>query len=295
MKKISLLCLQIISLGFVYAQHAANDPAAYDPHDFFLSGFNPPAGNPYRSANGTPGPMYWQNSADYLIHAALSEKDTSITGDVTITYTNNSPDKLEYVWLQLDQNMFAPGSRGEVSMPIGDDRFNAQGFKGGGYHIGEVTVMSDGKTYKAKPVITDTRMQLRLNNALLPKGDKIAIKITYRFAIPPHGADRLGRMNTDKGMVYEIAQWYPRVCVYDDVEGWNTLPYMGLGEFYCEYGNYDYYITAPAEMIVYGSGDLQNAPQVLTAEEIKRLALAAGSDKTVTIIKADEIGRGILS
>jgi len=98
-------------------------------------------------------------------------------------------------------------------------------------------------------------------------------------------------MYTKKGVIYEIAQWYPRMCVYDDAEGWNTLPYMGLGEFYCEYGNYDYYITAPSEMIVYGSGDLQNAAQVLTAEQIKRLSLASNSDKTVTIVSADEIGK----
>jgi hypothetical protein len=105
------------------------------------------------------------------------------------------------------------------------------------------------------------------------------------------GAGRYGRQYTKNGVVYQIAQWYPRMCVYDDVEGWNTLPYMGLGEFYCEYGNYDYYITAPSEMIVYGSGDLQNPSQVLTPEQIKRLAQAAKSDKTVTIISADEAGK----
>ncbi len=100
----------------------------------------------------------------------------------------------------------------------------------------------------------------------------------------------MGRMHTDKGEIYEIAQWYPRMSVYDDLEGWNTLPYTGKGEFYCEYGDYDYYITAPAEMIVYGSGDLQNPSEVLTAEQISRLALAGKSDKAVYIIKANEIG-----
>ncbi len=107
-------------------------------------------------------------------------------------------------------------------------------------------------------MISDTRMQVRLKNPLLPKGDKISIKINYRFSIPANGADRMGRVYTKNGVVYTMGQWYPRMCVYDDVEGWNTLPYMGLGEFYCDYGNFDYYITAPAEMIVYGSGDLQN-------------------------------------
>ena len=146
------------------------------------------------------------------------------------------------------------------------------GNKNGGYHIAGVTVTYHGKTYKVQPIITDTRMQVRLNSPMLPKGDKINVKMNFSFVIPAYGAGRFGRLYTKTRVVYQIAQWYPRMCVYDDVEGWNTLPYMGLGEFYCDYGNYDYYITAPSEMIVYGSGDLQNAAQVLTAEQIKRLA-----------------------
>jgi hypothetical protein len=101
MKKIALTCTMIISLGFLYAQNDRND-GAYNPHDFFTSTFNPPSGNSYRSASGLPGPMYWQNSASYVIHVALSEKDTSISGDVKISYINNSPDSLDYLWLQLD-------------------------------------------------------------------------------------------------------------------------------------------------------------------------------------------------
>jgi hypothetical protein len=97
-----LLCFQLISFVFLFSQNNSQ----YNPHDFYLPTFGPTAGNEYRSANGSPGPMYWQNSADYLIHATLSEKDTTVSGIVTITYTNNSPDKLDYVWLQLDQNMY---------------------------------------------------------------------------------------------------------------------------------------------------------------------------------------------
>ena len=288
MKKVYLLCLQLISFGFLFAQNGGND-SLYNPQDFYVPGFNPVAGNQFRSANGAPGPMYWQNSADYLIHATLSEKDTSIKGDVTISYTNNSPDKLDYLWLQLDQNLFDPASRGTLTTPVSGVRFDSKGFRGG-FHIEDVVVTYNGKTYKVPPVITDTRMQVRLNSPVLPKGGKVSVKINFSFAIPAYGSDRMGRMYTGKGVIYEIAQWYPRMCVYDDVEGWNTLPYMGAGEFYCEYGNFDYYITAPSEMIVYGSGDLQNASQVLAPQQIKRLSLAANSDKPVYIIKADEIG-----
>ncbi len=290
MKKTLLSIALSASIFFLKAQVNRND-SSYNPQDFFLQSFNPSPGNAFRSASGSPGPLYWQNTASYLIHATLSEKDTSITGDVTIAYTNNSPDKLDYLWLQLDQNLFDSKSRGFAATPISGDRFDVRGFDRGGYHITSVTVTYGGKTYTVQPVISDTRMQVRLNSPVLPKGDKISVKVNYSFYIPYHGADRMGRLYTKNGVEYEIAEWYPRMCVYDDVEGWNTLPYMGLGEFYCEYGNFDYYITAPSEMIVYGSGDLQNPTQVLTPEEIKRLAAASVSDKTVSIISENEIGK----
>jgi hypothetical protein len=285
------LCLLLSSFSVLFAQEKNDSSSTYEPLDFFSQDFLPTAGNLYRSASGIPGPMYWQNTSNYLIHATLSEEDTSITGDVTINYINNSPDKLDYLWIQLDQNLFRPDSRGAATVPASNDRFGVAGFKQGGYHIGAVSVIYGGKTYVVQPVISDTRMQIRLKSPVLSKGDRISIKINYRFAIPAHGADRMGRLYTHAGVEYEIAQWYPRMCVYDDVEGWNTLPYMGLGEFYCDYGNFDYYITAPAEMIVYGSGDLQNAAEVLTAKQMARLTTAAKSDKTISIISQEEIGK----
>ncbi len=262
-----------------------------DPQQLFTPAYNDPGSNIYRSAKGVPGPGYWQNRADYLIHAALNEGDSSINGDVTINYTNNSPDSLDYLWLQLDQNLFKPTSRGNAATPTTGDRFDVKGYDKGGYNITKVTVMYAGKTYEVQPVISDARMQIRLQKAMHPKGDKISMKIDYNFSIPVHGADRMGRFMMPEGQTYEIAEWYPRMCVYDDVQGWNTLPYMGLGEFYCEYGDFDYYVTVPADMIVYGSGDLQNASQVLTAEEMKRLAKARQSDSTVYIIKPDEVAK----
>lgn len=291
MKIPSFFLSAMLCIGSLSAQNAAPDTSLYNPQDFYLPAFDPPAASQYRSANGNPGPLYWQNSADYLIHAALNEKDTSIYGDVTISYTNNSPDKLDYLWLQLDQNLFSPGSRGKAATSVSGYSFEGKDFANGGYHIAGATITYHGETYKMQPLVSDTRMQLRLNKPLLPGGDKISVTVNYSFSIPSYGADRMGVTYVKKGAIYQVAQWYPRMCVYDDVEGWNTLPYMGLGEFYCEYGNFDYYITAPARMIVYGSGDLQNAAEVLTSAEIKRLDLASKSDQTVTIIGADEIGQ----
>jgi len=270
-----------------YAMAQTKSP--YNELQLFDPSFFTHNGNEMRSANGAPGPKYWQNSASYVINAALIEKDTAIKGDVNIKYTNNSPDTLNYLWLQVDQNLFKADSRGTAATPVTGGRYDVGKYTKG-YHIGLVTVTYMGKSYQIEPVITDTRMQIRLPFAVKPHGDQVSIKVNYSFFIPEHGADRMGRLDTKNGMIYQLAQWYPRMCVYDDVEGWNTLPYMGEGEFYCEYGNYDYYITVPADMIVAGSGDLQNPQQVLTATQIKRLAQASKSDSTVNIISEKEVG-----
>ncbi len=289
MKKLSTLVILILLTSFktVMAQDSAS---VYDKNAVFDPYFMQETATEFRSSNGAPGPKYWQNRADYVIHATLNEADTTLHGNVEVNYTNNSPDELKYIWLQLDQNLFNPDSRGAAATPISGDRFDVKGFTKGGYHIEAVSVSYKGKNYKIDPVITDTRMQVRLPFAVRSNGDKISLNIKYFFYIPLYGADRMGRLYTKKGVVYELAQWYPRVCVYDDVQGWNTLPYMGLGEFYCDYGNYDYYVTVPADMIVAASGDLQNPQQVLTPTEIGRLNEARRSDSTVFIVKESEIG-----
>ena len=285
------LCFTMLLSANVFAQTA--DSIKYDHQETFGPITWPVTSGETRSANGMPGAHYWQNRADYVIHASLNEgqQDTTITGEVNITYTNNSPDKLDHLWLQLDQNLFKPGSRGWMTTPMAGDRFDVKGFSKGGYHIESVAVVYDKQSYSTEPVITDARMQVRLKEPMAANGAKIELKIKYSFAIPMYGADRMGRKKFKAGYVYEIAEWYPRMCVYDDVEGWNTLPYMGLGEFYCEYGDYDYFITAPANMLVVGSGDLQNGAQVLTATQQARLTEARNSDKTVMITKPEEVGQ----
>jgi hypothetical protein len=284
-----LLKLLFLCAGVMPVASFAQTKSSYNSLQVFDPGFFTHNGNEFRSANGAPGPRYWQNAASYVINAELIEKDTTVKGSVSIKYTNNSPDTLNYLWLQVDQNLFKADSRGTAATAISGDRY-AVGKYTKGYEIGAVTITYMGKTYKAETVISDTRMQVRLPFPVKPNGDQISVKVDYSFFIPEHGADRMGRLNTKNGTIYQLAQWYPRMCVYDDVEGWNTLPYMGEGEFYCEYGDYDYSITVPSDMIVAGSGDLQNPQQVLTATQIARLAKAGKSDSTVNIIGAKEIG-----
>jgi len=299
MKKYQLKLTYLLSgLGLLLFTLTASaqttpDSVKYDHNEVFGPIVWPTTTGDTRSASGQPGQHYWQNRADYLIKASLDEgaQDTTITGEVTISYTNNSPDNLDYLWLQLDQNLFKPDSRGAATVPVVGTRFDVKGFNRGGYHIQSVSVTYKGQTYNVDPVITDARMQVRLNTPMGAKGEKISVKVNYSFSIPFYGADRMGRKKFKQGWVYELAQWYPRMCVYDDVEGWNTLPYMGLGEFYCDYGDYDYYITTPANMTVAGSGDLQNGEKVLTSTQQSRLEEARNSDKTVMIINPDEVGQ----
>ena len=171
------------------------DSIKYDHNELFGPITWPVTTGDTRSASGQPGAAYWQNRPDYIIHATLSEtpQDTTVTGDVTINYTNNSPDKLDYLWMQLDQNLFKPCSRGASATPISGDRFDVKGFNRGGYRIHNVFVTYKGITYKTEPVITDARMQIRLKAPLGAKGDKITIKVNYDFSIPFYGADRMGR------------------------------------------------------------------------------------------------------
>ncbi|MEO5648844.1 MAG: M1 family metallopeptidase [Ginsengibacter sp.] len=291
MNRLATVCIFLLSF-FIVSQKlfAQQTKSIYDQKEVFDPFFFTHNGNEFRSASGAPGPAYWQNRASYTIHATLDESDTTLKGNVSINYTNNSPDAISYLWLQLDQNLFDTSSRGAATTVVSGDRFDAKGYTKGGYHIQSTSVFYKGKSYKIIPVITDTRMQLRLPFLMKANGDKIDIKVNYSFSIPQYGADRMGRLHTKNGVIYQLAQWYPRMCVYDDVKGWNTLPYIGTGEFYCEYGDFNYFITAPSNMIVAGSGDLQNPAEVLTATQMKRLQEAGRSDSTVHIISEKEVG-----
>ncbi|MCL5031614.1 MAG: M1 family metallopeptidase [Bacteroidetes bacterium] len=280
--------LVLIICFLTLEQISAQDKSKYDPHKTFDPNFLTSPGTVYRSGSGAPGPQYWINRADYVIKVSLDTAKKEISGSDEITYTNNSPDQLNYLWLQLDQNMFKEDSRGSLTSPYGGYRFGGKNYTDG-YNLKSVKIIENGNTSDAKYVVTDTRMQIILPKPLNSKGGKIKIAIDYNFTIPQNGSDRMGYLSTKNGIIFEVAQWYPRMEVYDDVVGWNTLPYLGAGEFYLDYGNFDFYITVPSDQIVVASGLLQNPKVVLTKTEIERLDAASKSDKTVYIVKPDEI------
>ena len=271
-----------------------NAPASkYDYRDAFAPFFYTKNGNEYRAASGEPGPKYWQNRADYKLDVKLNEATNEIAGTEILTYTNNSPLKLNFIWMQLDQNLFKKDSRGSAIVPLNGSRNGGGGQEfDAGYKIKSVKILSGAKNEKATPVeylIEDTRMQIFLPKELAANGGNIKIQIEYSFISPEYGSDRMGIYNAKNGKVFTVAQWFPRVAVFDDIVGWNTIPYTGPGEFYLEYGDLDISITTGSNMIVVSSGELLNASEVYTAEQLKRWAAAAVSDKTVIIRSAQEV------
>ena len=271
----------------------------YDPRLTFAPLSLPSPVNAYRSSNGAPGPQYWQNEADYELHATLDTANKQISASEVITYTNNSPDVLPSVWVQLDQNIYRKDSRAQIL--IGGmlrRRRNAATTTSGdatpqktttdGFVFDSVAIEQGKQTVNADYLVNDTRMQIRLPQPLKPHGGSLRIHIEYHYEIPGEWGGRTSWGMSKQGEIYDIAQWYPRMCVYDDLRGWDTLPYLG-SEFYLEYGNFDYSVTVPSNMIVAGSGELVNPKEVLTKFEMERLAQARNSDATVYIRKPAEV------
>lgn len=296
---LQMALLIVFSSSWSQETPATGSPSAkpvsnYNYHDAFGPIFYTKDATPTRAASGAPGHAYWQNRADYKLIAKLNEKTNEITGSGIVTYTNNSPDKLSFVWMHLDQNLFKAGSRGNSLIPLSGSRNGARGeVFDGGHKIKSVKIVSvsKGKSIEkeAKFIITDTRMQVFLPDDLNPKGGVVKIKIDFSFISPQEGSDRMGVLDTKNGKIFTIAQWYPRMCVYDDLRGWNTNPYLGASEFYLEYGDFDVNITVPSNHIVVSSGELLNPSSVYTATEQIRLAAAKQSEKTVMIRTAEEV------
>ena len=260
------------------------------PDTSLFAPLNLPVGNEYRTGSGAPGPKYWQQRADYDLHGTLDTATKSLRGEMTLRYTNNSPDTLRFVWFQVEQNAFQNKSLNSYVFPA-DSRFGARNFEGGDF-IDHFNQVGGAKGAKGPGVALKTRVEgtvMKVDLATpLPPGQATTFDVAWHFNIPEHGADRMGR----DGSLFELAQWYPRLCVYDDLRGWNTEPYLGQGEFYLEYGDFNLAVTVPVGYIVAATGTLQNAAEVLTPTEISRLAQAAKSDTPVHIITQDELKSG---
>ncbi len=242
-------------------------------------------GNIYRSGSGAPGPKYWQNEAHYDLKATIDTTAKTLRGSLRLRYVNNSPDTLRFIWMQMEQNAFKAKSLNSFIFPE-ESRFGARGFEGGDV-VDKFDQVLGARRVALKTRPNETVMKVDLAEPLAP-GKSATFDVAWHFLIPEHGADRMGR----DGPLYELAQWYPRVNVYDDLRGWNTEPYLGQGEFYLEYGDYNLEITVPAGYIVAATGMLTNAREVLTPTQVARLAQAIKSATPVNIVTLDEIRSG---
>jgi hypothetical protein len=290
--RVAILCS--VLAGRLAAQAAPASPASGANPETVFHRLELPTPNAVRTGSGAPGSGYWQQRADYVIRATLDTTSRSVRGEERITYTNNSPDTLRYVWLQLDQNLFNSESRG-FRVFGQDPRFGTKGAEVSIrlLKVGEPAVAAvRGKpAVPAAPLmylVNGTMMRIDLARPLPPKGKQL-LELGWSF---PFGANsnRMGVEDIDGSTIYEVAQWYPRLAVYDDVRGWNTEQYMGQGEFYLEYGSFDVSLTVPTDMLVAATGTLQNPDEVLTAAQRARLARARTSSETVVIRGTDEIG-----
>jgi hypothetical protein len=265
-----------------------------------------PTPNTYRNASGAPGRDYWQQTVDYVIDVELNDADRSITGKADVTYLNASPDPLKYVWMQLDPNMYAHNSDARLTETTDSERappgqtagaMTLQGLQGrlnrdrfdGAVRITEVL---DGKTgTPLKFTIVKTMMRIDLP-APLPTGEKYQFKVAWTYSINDAKVAR-GRTGSeffeaDGNYIYELAQWYPRACAYTDVTGWQHKQYLGTAEFTLEFGDYLVRITAPADHIVSASGTLENAKDVLTADQQKRFEASRTADKPMFVVTPEE-------
>ncbi|MFD2891791.1 M1 family metallopeptidase [Flavobacterium chuncheonense] len=253
--------------------------------------------NMFRTASGAPGPAYYQQQADYKMTLELDDKNTKLFGNETITYHNNSPENLEYLWVQLDQNMRAPQSNTplvesqRMAPALSPDKFAKQFMEEpfqGGFHIEEVKDKS-GKNMSY--TINQTMMRINLDKPLA-SGAKITFSIKWWYNINNYQVDggRSGYEQFEDGnRLYVIAQFYPRMAVYSDVEGWQNMQFWGRGEFALPFGNFDVSITVPADHVMEATGVLQNRKEVFTATQMKRWELAEKTyDKPVVIVTQEE-------
>jgi len=290
------LLLSLLALFFSSLLIAQNQPwqGKFEPIDNMIT-----APNSFRSASGAPGKAYWQQRADYKIKASLDEKNNIISGDETITYFNNSPDDLRYLWIQLEQNVNKKGSE-DFGFAQGSvrDSMNTRQMQlltravdfPAGYSIKYIKDQN-GKTIQS--FVNNTMMKVVLNTPL-KSGESLIFSIGWSYPITDRSMFLLTREGyeyfpEDDNTAYLIAHWFPRLAVYNDTEGWQNKQFNRLGEFALEFGNYDVELTVPADHIVAATGDLKNEREVLSKTQQQRMAKARTSvDKPIMIVTPGE-------
>ena len=296
MRNCILLIAAFLMCTLTYAQDRKQKDTEWE-QKFEQLGTMLPTPNVYRTASGAPGHQYWQQKADYKMKIVLDDENQTITGSETITYHNNSPDDLEYLWVQLDQNMRAGDSDspliGRSSMRDTLSAFSVFNLTGdasydGGFKIKSVTADGKGMDY----TINKTMMRIDLPTPL-KSGENTSFSIDWMYNINNRmtdgGRSGMEYFQEEDNYLYTIAQFFPRMAVYIDNEGWQNKQFLGRGEFALTFGDYDVDLTVPSDFIVGATGELQNPKDVLTKDQISRFEQAKKSyDKPVIIVTQEE-------
>ena len=299
MRYLLFICICLSqSVTMVTAQDVRNNPNSNHANKFEQLGTIMPTPNEYRTANGSPGTKYWQQKADYNIKCTLDESKQHLKGSETITYHNNSPDPLQYLWMQLDENQHSSinnaGYQSESSLPRDMDDKDLERLKsnkgdnGFGFNI---TKLTDAAGKSIKYTINKTMMRIDLPVALKP-GEKFVFNLDWNYNI----ANRMvqgGRggyefFPEDGNYLFTMSQWYPRMCVYSDFEGWQNHQFSGRAEFALAFGDFHVEMTVPSDHIVCSTGECQNYANLLSPAQMTRWKSAQTSKEPVEIVTLDE-------
>ena len=305
MKKWLMICFGLVATATLQAQDIRNNPTSNHGNKFEQLGTILPTPNEYRTASGAPGPKYWQQRADYKISCELDEAKLELRGKETITYFNNSPDVLTYLWLQLDENEHDPNSDNNVfdessmrsNMSVGelagiDKKSLLEG------HGDKIDYVKDGTGKALKYTINQTMMRIDLPVPLKP-GQQYILNIGWHYKIPNRmtlgGRGGYEYFPKDGNHVFTMAQWFPRLCVYSDFQGWQNHQFTGRGEFALVFGNYDVEMTVPADHVVGATGECQNYQAVLSPAQFARWQKVQTSKDVIEIVTLDEAKKAELA
>ncbi len=296
--KVLILSFSVFAYTGFTAQNIQNNPGSNHGNRFEQLGTILPTPNIYRTASGAPGHAYWQNRADYNITAYLDEDKRNLKGSETVTYYNNSPDELDYIWLQLDENEHssirnAGYDNSSILKPSTTDqqlKVTELPVKDNGYGV-MLEKVTDASGNPLKYTVNKTMMRIDLPKAL-KKGEKFVFKVDWNYNISNRmkmgGRGGYENFPEDGNDLYTMTQWFPRMCVYSDFQGWQNHQFSGRGEFALVFGNYKVSMNVPADHIVGGTGECKNYDQVLTSDQLSRYRKAENASEPIEIVTLEE-------
>nr|HPI00120.1 M1 family metallopeptidase [Chitinophagaceae bacterium] len=293
MQKCTLIISLCLCVNIISAQNKSTHGNKFEQLDYLVQ-----SPNEYRTASGAPGPKYWQQRADYDITAALDEKNKRITGSETITYYNNSPNSLTYIWLQLDENEHDPKSdnnhfnESSIQPTMTEaDLYRLEPWRQLETLGDKITQLTDAAGKPLKYIINQTMMRIELPQTLKP-GQSFIFKVDWNYTIPNRfvtgGRGGYEYFPEDGNCLFTITQWYPRLCVYSDFQGWQNHQFTGTGEFALTFGNFKVKMTVPADHIVAATGECKNYNQILSSNQLARWKQAQNVKEPLAITTLEE-------